>query len=88
MKLTQIALAGLVAISALAAGTAAFAAKAYAVHITYYSDATKTVVVGELESYCVGNKTELSGRTTAYFRQDNISCGGAGPGRPGDPSDP
>ncbi len=83
MKLTNIFLAGLVAISAITASAVAFAGPANDVEVTFYSDATMTTVVGGYELFCTGRHTSWGTTSGTYTREVVISCGEAGPGRPG-----
>lgn len=58
----------------LLAGTAASAAQSwYYTKTTYYSDATKTVVVGRITDLCNG-ETITMGIVTPYYNVDTGSC--------------
>lgn len=59
---------------ALVSGTAAAGVQSwYHTRITYYSDATKTVVVGRETDLCTG-ETISTGIVTPYYRVDTGSC--------------
>lgn len=63
-----------VLVLSLLVGTAASAAQSwYYTRITYYSDATKTVVVGRSTDLCTG-ETITTGIETPYFNVDTGSC--------------
>lgn len=59
---------------ALISGTATAAVQSwYHTRVTYYSDATKTVVVGRETDLCTG-ETISTGIVTPYFKVDTGSC--------------
>jgi len=79
MKLTHIAVAGLISVSALAVSIVSFAHPVYDTDIVYFSDATMTTVIGESEVYCTGASSSW-GSTSLFKKIDQTSCDGGGRG--------
>lgn len=81
MMLNRTLILGLVALSALTASAIVVSAPSYDVDTVYFSDASKTTMVGEYELFCTG-RHEKWGITTQYYTVDKFPCGGAGPCSP------
>lgn len=78
MKADKSLVLGIVALAILTASGIALSGPAYEVETVYYSDASKTTIIGESDILCSGKSTSW-GETSQYTRVDSSPCRGAGP---------